>query len=199
MLGMDVSANTLSLITSLVLFTSFVKVTTALSIVRYGLGLLGVEVGVAVLVASCALAVIAAPPELKGLGAPLAFSSDASAAPSQGLSAEQVAKTLTPYMLKRIDMRVAAALSLQTDERGELSGDARSLAPAFLVSELQEALKIGCLLLVPFVVLDLVIAHLLTLVGVRQLSAQVVSLPCKLLLFLSVDGWTLVVKKLLVV
>lgn len=194
---MEVSSDTVSLITALVLFTSFVKVTTALSIVRYGLGLMGVEVGVAVLVASCALAVMAAPPELKVVGAPLAFSSEGTAGHPPGNSAEQVAKTLTPYMQQRIDTRVAAALSLKTNDRGELSGDARSLAPAFLVSELQEALKIGCQLLVPFVVLDLLIAHLLTLVGVRQLSAQVVSLPCKLLLFLSVDGWTLVVKKLL--
>lgn len=194
---MDLSTHTLSLITALVLFTSFVKVTTALSIVRYGLGLVGIEVGVAVLVASCALAVIAAPPELKVLGTVPSLSSALATDSSQQVSAEQIAKTLTPYMSKRIDMRVAAALSLQTNERGELSGDARALAPAFLVSELQEALKIGCLLLLPFVLIDLVIAHLLTLVGVRQLSAQAVSLPCKLLLFLSVDGWTLVVKKLL--
>lgn len=189
---MEISSQTLSLLTALVLFTSFIKVTTALSIVRYGLGLIGIEVGVAVLVASFALSVIAGPPELKDLGFPQTLFSN-----SKESSPELVAKVLTPFMTKRIDTRVAAALSVPTNERGEPSGDVRSLAPAFLVSELQEALKIGCLLLVPFVALDLIIAHLLTLVGVRQLSAQVVSLPCKLLLFLSVDGWTLVVKKLL--
>ncbi len=115
----------------------------------------------------------------------------------QPVSAEAVAKALTPYMIKHVDTRVAVALSVPTNDRGELVADASAVAPAFLVSELQEALKIGVTLLVPFVALDLILAHLITIVGVRQLPTSVVSLPCKLLLFLSVDGWALLTKKLL--
>jgi flagellar biosynthetic protein FliP len=189
---MQPSENILSLVVLLALFTSFVKVTTALSIVRYGLGLLGIEVGVALVVASGALAIAAAPPEIKEVGGPGVFlSGDVS------LSPERASKVLAPFMLKRIDPRVADALSVPKTESGELVSDVHALVPSFVVSELQAALSIGCMLLVPFVLLDLVVAHILTLFGVRQLSVQVVSLPCKLLLFVSVDGWTLVVKKLL--
>lgn len=73
----------------------------------------------------------------------------------------------------------------------------RAVAPVFLISELKRALLIGCAVLIPFVVVDLLVAHLLTLLGVTTLSVAVVSLPLKLLLFLAVDGWTLLVTKLL--
>jgi flagellar biosynthetic protein FliP len=189
---MDVSTSAFSLLAALVLFTSFVKVTTALSILRYGLGLVGMEFGVATLVAAFGLSVLAAPAELKQIGVPAAFFRA-----GQHVSAEAVAKALTPYMIKQIDTRVAVVLGVPTNERGELVQDAAVVAPAFLVSELQAALKIGVTLLVPFVALDLIVAHLITIVGVRQLATSVVSLPCKLLLFLSVDGWALITKKLL--
>jgi flagellar biosynthesis protein FliP len=78
-----------------------------------------------------------------------------------------------------------------------IAADIRPLTRAFLISELKSALSIGVMLLVPFVVTDILVAHFLTLVGISSLSAAVVSLPLKLLLFLAVDGWTLLAKKLL--
>lgn len=68
--------------------------------------------------------------------------------------------------------------------------------PAFFVTELKEALQLGFLLLLPFFVLDLVIASLLSALGMYGLPAAGVSLPFKLLLFVSVDGFRTLVEAL---
>ena len=66
------------------------------------------------------------------------------------------------------------------------------LAAAFLTSELKTAFQIGFLLFVPFVVIDLVVASVLMSLGMMMLSPMMISLPFKLMLFVLVDGWTLV-------
>jgi type III secretion protein R len=63
------------------------------------------------------------------------------------------------------------------------------LIPAFTVSELTTAFKIGFLIFLPFIVIDLVIANILMAMGMMMLSPTVISLPFKLLLFVLVDGW----------
>ena len=74
----------------------------------------------------------------------------------------------------------------------------RALLPAFLLSELKTAFLIGFQVLIPFVVVDLVVATVLTAMGLVMLPPATVSLPFKLLLFVMVDGWHLVVEMLLV-
>jgi type III secretion protein R len=64
------------------------------------------------------------------------------------------------------------------------------LAPAFTLSELSEAFKIGFLLYLAFVVIDLVIANVLLALGLSQVSPTQVSIPFKLLLFVVMDGWS---------
>jgi type III secretion protein R len=63
------------------------------------------------------------------------------------------------------------------------------LVPAFLITELKEAFQIGFFVLLPFLVVDLVVANILTALGMVMLSPSTVSLPLKLLLFVLVDGW----------
>ena len=70
------------------------------------------------------------------------------------------------------------------------------LTPAFVVSELKEAFQIGFLIFLPFLVLDLVVANILLGLGMHMLSPTAVSLPFKLLLFVVVDGWSLLVQGL---
>jgi len=72
-----------------------------------------------------------------------------------------------------------------------------SLLPAFLVSELETAFAIGFRLLLPFLVLDLLVATLVVSTGLVMLPPTLVSLPLKLLVFIAADGWTLVVQSLL--
>jgi flagellar biosynthetic protein FliP len=64
---------------------------------------------------------------------------------------------------------------------------------AFVLSELKTAFQIGCMLFIPFLVIDLVVSSVLMAMGMMMLSPLVISLPFKLLLFVLVDGWTLTV------
>lgn len=72
-------------------------------------------------------------------------------------------------------------------------GDPRALVPAFLVTELTEALHMAVLVLLPLVVVDLVVTQVLTLLGLAAAPGPLVTLPLKLLLFSSVGGWDTVV------
>lgn len=70
------------------------------------------------------------------------------------------------------------------------------LAPAFLTSELKTAFQMGFLLFLPFLIIDLVVATVLMSMGMMMLSPMVISLPFKLMLFVLVDGWSLVMETL---
>lgn len=71
------------------------------------------------------------------------------------------------------------------------------LIPAFAISELSEAFAIGFLIFLPFLVIDMVVSNILLAMGMHMLSPVVVSLPFKLLLFIMIDGWVLLVQGLL--
>jgi flagellar biosynthetic protein FliP len=70
------------------------------------------------------------------------------------------------------------------------------LVPAYVISELKTAFQIGFIIFIPFIVIDMVVASVLMSLGMVMLSPQVVSLPFKLMLFVLVDGWSLVVSSL---
>ena len=70
------------------------------------------------------------------------------------------------------------------------------LMPAFTVSELTEAFMIGFLIFLPFLVIDLVVSNILLAMGMHMLSPITISMPFKLLLFVLVDGWDLLVRGL---
>jgi len=72
----------------------------------------------------------------------------------------------------------------------------RALIPAFMLSELRRAFEIGFLLFLPFLIIDMVIAAILTSMGMMMLPPLVVSLPFKLIFFVLVDGWWLIVGSL---
>lgn len=70
------------------------------------------------------------------------------------------------------------------------------IAPAYILSELKVAFEIGFVVFVPFIVLDLVVANILLALGMFMLSPTIISLPFKLLIFIAVDGWALIVQGL---
>jgi flagellar biosynthetic protein FliP len=72
----------------------------------------------------------------------------------------------------------------------------RVIVPAFVLSELQTAFQMGFLLFLPFLVIDLLVSSVLMALGMMMMPPVVVSLPFKLLLFVLVDGWHLVVRAL---
>ncbi|MGY3570362.1 flagellar type III secretion system pore protein FliP [Vibrio paucivorans] len=70
------------------------------------------------------------------------------------------------------------------------------LIPAFITSELKTAFQIGFMLFLPFLIIDLVVASVLMAMGMMMLSPMIVSLPFKLMLFVLVDGWNLILSTL---
>lgn len=202
---MDSSNTFISVLITLLIFTSFVKIATVLSICRYGLGLLGFEFGAVCLVVSLGLSIFMCPPELTALGFPEVLLSR-----SQSIQPQAVTEALVPFMERRLDPGIQRYLGKTKPSEPEKLGDAernsgskpaapelRVLVPAYLLSELKAAFHVGCLLLIPFVLIDLVSAHLLALLGVQQLGAHAVALPLKILVFISAGGWGLLGKRVL--
>lgn len=72
-----------------------------------------------------------------------------------------------------------------------------TLVPAFALSELKTAFQMGFMIFIPFIVIDMVVASVLMSMGMMMLPPVMISLPFKILLFVLVDGWYLVVKSLL--
>lgn len=72
-----------------------------------------------------------------------------------------------------------------------------ALVPAYAISELKTAFQIGFMIFIPFLVIDMVVASVLMSMGMMMLPPVMISLPFKILLFVLVDGWYLVVKSLL--
>jgi flagellar biosynthetic protein FliP len=73
----------------------------------------------------------------------------------------------------------------------------RVVAPAYLLSELKAGFQIGAVLFLPFLVIDMVVASITTSMGMMQLPPVVISMPLKILLFVLVDGWNLIIGSLL--
>ena len=89
-------------------------------------------------------------------------------------------------------VRIAGEQAYATPEDVPL----RILVPAFVTSELKTAFQIGFMIFIPFVIIDLVVASVLMSMGMMMLSPMMISLPFKIMLFVLVDGWTLVVSTL---
>jgi len=71
-----------------------------------------------------------------------------------------------------------------------------ALIPAFIISELKTAFQVGFVLFIPFLVIDMVVASTLMSMGMMMLPPVMISLPFKILLFVMVDGWSLIVRGL---
>jgi flagellar biosynthetic protein FliP len=94
---------------------------------------------------------------------------------------------------------VALFLGMAKESRPDNIGDVsfRVLLPAYILSELKAGFQIGAVLFLPFLVVDMVVASITTSVGMMQLPPVVISTPLKLLLFLMVDGWHLLIGALM--
>lgn len=187
---------------ALVMLTSFLKIAVVLSIARSALGAPQVPptsavTGLALVLSLLVMAPVAhrtaellraAPPE-RGAAASLA-------------AVERASGPLREFLVRfaRPDDRAAfldVARRLAPSEAvPPAEDDLAVLAPAFAVSELRRAFTVGFLVFLPFLVVDLVVANVLLALGLTQVSPASVSLPLKLLLFVTVDGWKILARSL---
>ena len=108
-------------------------------------------------------------------------------------------KPMREFMFKQTrDRDLALFVKLAKVERPKTRADVPTyvLIPAFIISELKTAFQIGFLIFLPFLVIDLVVSSTLMSLGMMMLPPVLVSLPFKVLLFVLVDGWHLVVDSL---
>ena len=108
-------------------------------------------------------------------------------------------KPLKEFMLKQTresDLAFFIKLSKGRQPQSMDEVTVWEVAPAYIVSELKTAFEIGFLIFVPFVILDLVVANILLALGMFMLSPTIISLPFKLLIFIAVDGWGMIVQGL---
>lgn len=106
---------------------------------------------------------------------------------------------LRAYMLKQTrEKDLALFIRLSKGPRPNSADDVptTALIPAFMISELKTAFQIGFVLFLPFLIIDLAVSSVLLSMGMMQLPPVVVSMPLKILLFVMVDGWYLIVGSL---
>ncbi len=117
----------------------------------------------------------------------------------QALAAGSV--PLKEFMLahaKDSDLELFLRMSNQEVPEERIDTPLAVVVPSFVLSELKTAFQIGFILYVPFLVIDMVVASILMSMGMMMLPPVMISLPFKILLFVLVDGWNLVVRSLLV-
>ena len=105
------------------------------------------------------------------------------------------------WMLKQTSSEdVNLFLSLSSDENAQtLSGmdlPMTVVIPAFIISELKRAFLIGFLIYIPFMIIDMIVASVLMSMGMMMLPPVMISLPFKVMLFVVVDGWGLLIRTL---
>ena len=118
---------------------------------------------------------------------------------SQTEALSSAVKPLRGFMLKYTrEKDLALFLSIAKKERPKTAADIPTtvMIPAFMISELKTSFQIGFVLFLPFLVIDMVVATVLLSMGMMQLPPVMVSIPFKILLFIMVDGWNLVVGSL---
>jgi flagellar biosynthetic protein FliP len=113
---------------------------------------------------------------------------------------ERGAEPMRNFMLKYARQKdLALFVELAHEPRPERPSDLsmRIVVPAYILSELKAGFQIGAVLFLPFLVIDMVVAAITTSIGMLQLPPVVISTPLKILLFVLVDGWNLVVGSLM--
>lgn len=115
---------------------------------------------------------------------------------TQEQALEKAVAPVRKFMLSQVrEKDLALFLSLSKMPRPKNAEDIPTLTivPAFMISELQTAFQIGFLIYIPFLVVDMVVASVLMSMGMMMLPPVMISLPFKILLFILVDGWALVI------
>jgi flagellar biosynthesis protein FliP len=113
-----------------------------------------------------------------------------------GTAIERTAEPLRKFMLaqtRESDLQLFTKLAGKSQYPSPNDVPMSVLVPTFLTSELKTAFQIGFMVFIPFLVIDLVVASVLMSMGMMMLSPVLVSLPFKIMLFVVVDGWTLLI------
>ena len=174
--------------------TSFLRYTIVFSMLKQALGTQQVPPGIVLVGLSMILTIYTMSPVFQKMwemgSVPYQKNGDIVMALNEG------SKPLKEFMMKQTrqsDMTFFIQLSGAPKPKSPEDITIWQVAPAYIVSELKTAFEIGFVIYVPFIVLDLVVANVLLGLGMFMLSPTIISLPFKLLIFIAVDGWSMIV------
>ena len=181
----------------LVSLTSFTRYVIVLSILKTALGTQQVPPGVVLVGISLILTIYTMGPVFGEMydrvEGPMKAKASVLAILDQG------AEPLKEFMMRQTrqqDLSYFLELSRKTKPQSPEEISIWEVAPAFMISELRTSFEIGFLIFIPFIVLDLVVANILLALGMMMLSPTIISLPFKILIFIAVDGWGLIINGL---
>ena len=178
----------------LVLSTSFVRIVVVLSLVRSAIGASSLPPNTVLTGLALVLTLVIMSPTFETIRRD-ALQPYARGTMTQSAFIERASAPLRTFMLRQTkvhDVAVFARVAHRPPSETPRDAPLTVLIPAFVVGELRAAFAIGLALYLPFVAIDLAVAAILMGLGMMMLSPPVISLPCKLLLFVMVDGWALV-------
>ncbi|MEY4643718.1 MAG: Flagellar biosynthetic protein FliP precursor [Pseudomonadota bacterium] len=182
----------------LLMMTAFVRVIIVLSILRQALGtgqtppntvLVGLALFLTLFIMSPVLTEVYNNAVAPYMNSSMAF--DKALAAAEG--------PLRGFMLKQTredDIQLFMQMVNKPDALTSADVPFATLVPAFITSELKSAFTIGFLIYIPFVVIDLIVSSVLMSMGMMMLSPMMISMPFKLMLFVLVDGWSLILGSL---
>jgi len=177
----------------LMTMTSFTRIVVALSLLRTGLGAQGVPPNPVVISLALFLSFFVMAPTFE-----TAWTQGVQPYTSGKIQeAEAFERTAAPFrtfMLGQVrddDLKLFTQLAHKPPVP-RMETPLPTLVPAFLISELRRAFEIGFLLLLPFLVIDMAVSAVLMAMGMMMLPPPTISLPCKIIFFVLVDGWALV-------
>lgn len=119
---------------------------------------------------------------------------------NQGEALEKAVLPLRTFMFSQVregELRLMTELTMDIEPDNEDDIPTMTLIPAFMLSELKLAFQMGFMIYIPFLVIDMIVASILMSMGMMMLPPVIISMPFKLLLFVLVDGWSLIVGSLI--
>jgi flagellar biosynthetic protein FliP len=179
----------------LIMLTSFTRIVVVLSFLRHAFGGQGIPPNPVIIGLSLFLTFYIMSPTINVI-------TDKAITPyidediNLGEAIEAATPPLKEFMLKQTrqkDIALFVSLSKKSAPDTPDDLDMSVLVPAFAISELKTSFEIGFLLFLPFLIIDMVIASILLSMGMMMLPPVMISLPFKLLLFVLVDGWNLII------
>ena len=183
----------------LILCTSFTRIVIVLSLTRNALGVQAIPPNQVIVGLSLFLSLFIMGPTLSQMNE-TALQPFLKGEKTYEQAYEDGAKPLRTFMLAEVkEDELALFVKAAGDDRPERPEDVSmsALVPAYVLSEIKTAFIIGFLIFIPFLVIDIVVSSSLMSMGMMMLPPVLISLPFKLLLFVMVDGWALIVRALL--
>ena len=118
----------------------------------------------------------------------------------QGQALTNAVKPMRDFMFSQVresELSLLTEITMEDEPETQEEVPTMTLIPAFMLSELKRAFQMGFMIYIPFLVIDMIVASILMSMGMMMLPPVIISMPFKLLLFVLVDGWSLVVGSLI--